>query len=575
MTVFATAARVGRTLCLLLLAVAVCGAAHAADFSFLFRHATVLDGSGADGFEADVAIEGDRIAAVGDLADASADREIDASGLILAPGFIDLHSHADGGGETGGLRSRDPSRRLAPNLVTQGVTTVVVNQDGRSLIDIGRQRRQLQDRGFTPNVILLVGHNTIRQVAMRGGSYRRPATADEIATMKRLLHEGMAAGAWGMSAGLEYEPGIWSTTDELVALVRELQRYNGVYIEHERASGSDPMWFIPSHDSGPTPPPTMLDSIRETIAIAERTGVTCVATHIKARGQDYWGKSKDIVEAIQAARERGVPIFADEYPYSTSGSDGTISLIPRWVLDEYDGDGSDYVAALLSVLADPARAQAMAKDIERIITRRGGAENIVILKHPNRSLIGKTLAEAARERGVSTIEMAYALQIEGYHDQFGGATIRGFSMNEEDVRRFAAQPWMATGSDAGIALPGDGLVHARFYGTFPRKIRRFALDGDLLTLPQAIRSMTGLTADILGLDDRGYLREGYVADLTVFDPEKIRDTSTFFRPHQYAEGIPYVMINGEFAVDEGMLTGAMPGRVLTRERDGSRHDTDD
>jgi len=548
--------------------------ASAETYDLLLIGGQVLDGSGAAAYRADVALKGGRIAAVGDLGRAKAARVIHAEGLTILPGIIDLHSHADGGGESGGLRSPDANRRAAPNLVAQGVTTVVANQDGRSLIDISRQRAQLEERKFGLNTILMVGHNTIRRAAMSGPK-ERDATAEEIETMKRMLREGMAAGAWGLSAGLEYEPGIWSTTAELIALVKEVKPYRGLYIVHERSSGIDPMWYVPSRDAASVKPTTMLDSINETIQIAETTGVTSVATHIKARGREYWGKSDEIIAAITAARDRGVPIWADQYPYDTSGSDGTMTLIPRWVADEFAGNQTNYAVALEVALRDDDTAKALARDVMHEIVQRGGAGNIVVLDHPNRSLIGKSLGELASARGVTVVEMAYLLQTDGYRDQFGGATVRGFSLNEDDVRNFLVQPWVATASDAGVALPGEAFTHSRYYGTFPRKIRRYALDEKLIPVEQAVRSMTGLPADILELDDRGYVREGYVADLAVIDLATIRDRSTFLVPHQYPAGIPYVLVNGTFVVDAGELTWALPGKVLTREEDRTRIETDD
>jgi len=547
----------------------------AQDYETLFVGGHVLDGSGAPAVRADVAVSGGRIAAVGDLGRATAQRVIHAEGLTIVPGFIDLHSHADGGGESGGLRSPDANRRAAPNLVAQGVTTVVVNQDGRSLLDLVRQREQLEERRIGPNVILMVGHNTIRRAALASSEKNRAATPAELETMKALVREGMDAGAWGLTAGLEYEPGIWSTTDELIALVREVKPYRGLYIVHERSSGIDPMWFVPSRDASSETPPTMLDSILETIAVAEATGVTAVATHIKARGQDYWGKAGEMIAAIQAARDRGVPIFADQYPYDTSGSDGTMVLIPRWVADDYAGDTTSYAIALQAALADHDDARHLARDVMHEIVQRGGPGNIVVLDHPDRAFIGKTLGELAAARGVTVVEMAYLLQFEGYRDQFGGATIRGFSMSEEDIRKFTVQPWVATASDAGVSLPGEPFIHSRYYGTFPRKIRKYALDEKLIPVEQAVRSMTGLPAEILELDDRGYVREGYVADLAVLDLGALRDLSTFFEPHQYPAGVPYVQVNGRFVVDAGEITWTLPGKILTREEDRTRPDSDD
>ncbi len=547
--------------------------AAAESYDVIFRGGELLDGTGSAPYRADVGVRRGTIAAIGDLGDDTADRIIDATGLTVVPGFIDIHSHADGTGDSSGLRSRDPKRRAAPNLVTQGITTVVVNQDGRSPLDIARQRGQLNGRGFGPNAALMVGHNTIRRAAMEGTAKDRPATSEEIGAMREMIRRGMEAGAWGLTAGLEYEPGIWSDVEELIALVHEIVPYGGVYIVHERSSGSDPMWYTPSQDA--PDPPTMLDSIYETIRIGEQTGATVVATHIKARGTNYWGKSREMIEAIEAAQVRGVQIVADQYPYASSGSDGTIVLVPRWIFDDFRGDSTDYVGALMHAMAGKSSGRKLNDDIEHMIMRRGGASNIFVLRHPDRGIVGKTLAGLAEGRGVTSVEMVYLLQFEGYHDRFGGALLRGFSMDESDIRAFASRPWVATASDAGVALPDDGLVHARYYGTFPRKIRKYALDSPVVALDQAIRSMTSFPATIMGFRDRGQIQVGYSADITVLDFETLRDTATFFEPHQFAKGIPFVMVNGTFVVENSAPTFALPGSVLLRPSPQSRLNTDD
>lgn len=544
------------------LAGSVCWTAGAETFDLIIGGAEIVDGAGTPAYTADVGIRNGFIAAIGDLADDESDERIDAAGLTLTPGFIDFHSHADGPSAAKGLRSFNPRRRAAPNQVAQGVTTVVVNQDGRSPLNIARQRTELGRRGIGPNAILMVGHNTVRRAVMEK-DHERAATEDEIETMAALVREGMAAGAFGMTAGLEYVPGIWSTTEELIALVQELTPFGGVYIAHERSSGLDPMWYVPSqHGSGQ---PTMLDSIDETIAIGRATGATVVATHIKARGVPYWGGSAAIVERIRQARDEGVRVYADNYTYTSSGSDGTITLLPYWVLDRFDGAGTDYIGALKDAAARPETAIVLAKDVQHEIDRRGGAANIVVFDFPDRRFIGRSLAEIAARYELSATEMALEFQYRGYPKLFGGARIRGFSMSEEDVRRFTAQPWVATGSDAGIVLPNDQLVHPRNYGTFPRKLRRYAIDDDVLSVPDAIRSMTSLPAEILGIKNRGTIAVGNYADLVLIDLAAIRDTATYFAPHRYPEGIPFVFVNGVAAVENGILTWSLPGRVVTPE----------
>ena len=533
-------------------------------YDLLIRNARVLDGTGNPWFPADIAVRGGRIAAVGALANAPATRTIDAGGKYVAPGFIDIHSHADdGSGAGGGLRDPDSIRRSAPNLVSQGITTVVVNQDGRSPWPVADQRALLQKTGIGPNAMLLVGHGTVRRRVM-GDDVRRPAKPEEITAMRALVRQALQEGAVGLSAGLEYEPGRWSTTDEVVELARELPAVNGVYISHERSEGSDPLWYVPSQD-GPSAP-TLLDAVRETIEIGEKTGARVVASHLKAKGEHYWGSSAAAVTLIQRARDRGVDIWADQYPYPTSGTDGNTVLIPAWAIRPPGSTQppANRAAMLKRVLGDPPTAKLVRSDIAHEIRRRGGAENITVYEFTDKSLYGKSLAEIARLWKIDPVETAIKIQLEGL-DRNGGARMRGFSMAEFDMEHIAKQPWVATSTDGGIALPTDGpATHARFYGSFTRKIRHYALDRGAISLEHAIRSSTALPARIMSLTDRGQVREGFAADLVVFDLATIRDKATFFEPHQHSEGIEHVFINGVAAVDGGKLTHAAPGRVLTR-----------
>ena len=542
----------------------------AQSFDVLIRGGRVMDGSGNPAFYADIGIKKGKIAAVGRLSGARAKEIIDATGLLVVPGFIDIHTHADEPRRADkGLRSKEAKRRAAPNMVMQGITTVVVNQDGRSAWPIAEQRKTIEELGIGPNAILLVGHGTVRRRVM-GEDFRRPATADEIQAMRKLVRQAMQEGAWGISAGLEYVPGRWSTTDEVVALVEEIVPFGGVYISHQRSEGPDPMWYWPSQDSAG--PPTLLDAVMETIEIGERTGATVVATHIKAKGAHYWGSSHAAIQLIKRARARGVDIWADQYPYNTSGSDGNTVLIPRWVFRDAGGAPSaqaeavDYAAKLRNVLGDPQRERDLRRDIAHEIRRRGGAENVVVFEYPDSSFIGRSLADLADRFGVSPVDMAIKIQLEGDASRPGGARIRGFSMWEDDLEAYMRQPWTATSTDGAIALPEDGPVHARFYGTFPRKIRRYALERKVITLEHAIRSSTSLPAQILGLRDRGMIREGFWADIAILNLNTIRDRATFFEPHQYAEGVEYVLVNGQFVVKQGQPTWALPGRVLVKKQ---------
>jgi N-acyl-D-amino-acid deacylase len=531
-----------------------------AQFDLIVRGGRVLDGTGNPWFPADIGVRNGRIAAVGSLGGAQATRVVDATGKYVAPGFIDIHSHADDGSRPeGGLRDANPAIRSAPNLVSQGITTVVVNHDGRSPWPVAAQRALLEKQQIGPNAMLLVGHGTVRRQVM-GADARRPATADEIAKMRALVRQSLTEGAVGLSAGLEYEPGRWSTTAEIVELAQELVAVNGVYISHERSEGTDPLWYVPSQDGAG--PPTLLDAVRETIEIGEKSGARVVASHLKAKGANYWGSSTAAVSLIQRARDRGVDVWADQYPYPTSGTDGSTVLIPAWARR---GSGADAVQTLKRALADPRSAEQVRSDIAHEIQRRGGAENVIVFDFTDKSLYGKSLAEIARLWKLDPIETAIRIQMTGLSERAGGARMRGFSMSEVDMEQIARQPWVATSTDGGIALPTDGpSTHARFYGSFPRKIRHYALDRGVISLEAAIRASTSLPALIMRLPDRGQIRDGMAADLVVFDVATIRDKATFFDPHQHSEGIEYVFINGVAVVDTARLTGRLPGKVLVR-----------
>jgi N-acyl-D-amino-acid deacylase len=555
------------TSCVLAACLATVAAQPVQRYDLLIRNGRVMDGSGNPWFPADLAIHNGRIVAIGPLSNVQAARVIDASGKYVVPGFIDIHSHADDGSSPrGGFRDPDPMRRAAPNLISQGITTVVVNQDGRSPWPLSEQRAQLEKTGIGPNAMLLVGHGTVRRRVM-GDDVMRPAKPDEITRMRALVKQALQEGAVGMSAGLEYEPGRWSTTEEVVELARELPAFNGIYISHQRSEGSDPLWYVPSQD-GPNAV-SLLDAVRETIEIGEKTGARVVASHLKAKGEHYWGSSAAAINLIQRARDRGVDVWADQYPYPTSGTDGSTVLIPAWATRP-PGAGPNQprtsrADVLKRVLGDPPSAKLVRSDIAHEIRRRGGAENITVYEFTDTSLYGKSLAEIARMWKLDPVEAAIKIQLEGLQERNGGARMRGFSMAEFDMENIARQQWVATSTDAGIALPADGpATHARFYGSFTRKIRHYALERGAITLEHAIRTSTSLPARIMDLKDRGQIREGFAADIVIFDLATIRDKATFFEPHQHSEGIDYVFVNGTPVVDGGKLTQALPGKLLVR-----------
>ena len=455
-------------------------------YDLIISGGQIVDGTGKAAYHADVGVKAGVIVTIGDLKTAKSDRRVDAKGRVVSPGFIDLHSHSDDDlGEKEGLRSKDPARRQALSIVTQGVTTVVVNPDGFGprALDIAAQRALLEKVGVGPNVALMIPHNTVRHTVM-GNDHRRVSYPKELAAMRRITKQGMEDGAFGLSSGLEYIPGRWSNVDEITSLMEVVAPYGGVHISHMRSETTAPMWWVPSQDKAN--PPQLLDSVSEIIAIAEKTKSRGVVTHMKIRGTTHWGQSVDVIKLMEDAQARGVDIYGDQYPYNTSGSDGHIVFIPGWVFHigaglEPDSSKINLQAKLRAVLADKKQRAALYGDIEHALEFRGGAANIKIFDYPDASLIGKTLKEVADSRGISVADLVIALQLEGFADRRGGARIRSFSLHDDDMVRLMQKDWVATASDGGVALPEDGpAVHARYYGTFPRKIGYYSRDRGII-----------------------------------------------------------------------------------------------
>ncbi len=550
-------------------------------FDLVLKGGKILDGAGNPWFYGDVGIKGGRIVAVGALGTGTATRTIDVTGKIVTPGFIDLHSHGDGG-------LANMELRHAPNVVAQGITLVVVNQDGRSPRWPIRDQKTLYDKqGIGPNAALMVGHGTLRSKVM-GQRDNQVATDADIQAMQKLVDEGMADGAFGLSTGLEYNPGRFSETREVVALTRNVKPYGGFYISHERSEGADPMWKV---KSDPTPFVSLLEAVNETITIGRETGVPVVASHLKAKGASYWGSSQAATRLIREAREQGLEVYADQYPYETSGTDGSTVLIPGWAIaavgeatgDQLEagggggggrggrgGGGAAIKERFKKRLGNDEDVRKIRMDIAHEIDRRGGASRIIINAYPDPKYVGKSVQFVADDLKMGAVDAAIWLQLNGA-DRAGGASMRGFSLSEIDLDHIMQQDFTATCTDGGIVALGEGLPHARFYGTMARKIRRFVLDRGVISMPFAIRSMTSLPAQIMGLKDRGLLRPGYWADVVVIDPELVADKATFTEPHQYPTGLPYVLVNGVAVVDAGKLTKATAGKVITPRSDGWRY----
>lgn len=508
---------------------------------------------------ADVAVAGDRIVAVGPRIDGAAEQVVDAGGLVLCPGFIDIHGHSDM------TLFRHP---LLESKAWQGVTTEVIGNcglgpfpvaaggaetladylrlhdfslpdDGIGWEDLAGYAAQVEREGLGINVAPLVGHAPLRIAAM--GMEDRAPTSAEQARMEELLAEALEQGAWGMSTGLIYPPGSYAETGELVALARVLARFDALYTSHIRNE---------SEGIGA--------ALDEAAAIGSASGVRVQVSHLKAMGGSNRGRAGELLARLAAARAGGVDIVADQYPYNASATTLT-AVVPQWA-------HAGGVAALLTRLADPDRAQEIAAQIGREMARREGAAGIVVTgcrSARNRGLSGESVARIAARWGCSPEEAVVRLLLE----EAGNVGAIFFSIAEEDVATILADPLVAVGSDGhalDAAQDGAEPTHPRSYGTFARVLGRYVRDKRLLPLERAIHKMTGLPASRLGLGDRGVVRPGLVADLVLLDPERIADCATYAEPHRYSTGIVHLLVAGRPVLWDGTLTGDRPGTVLRR-----------
>ncbi len=522
-------------------------------FDILFEGGHVVDGSGNTWFRADVGVVGDKIEDVGDLRGAKAARRVDAKGHMVAPGFMDIHSHSDI------PLLVDP--RVA-SKVYQGITVEVVGNCGTSAAPMNKSVKAYRDkygRGSVPddfqydwvtmkdymdrvdrqgvsfNVATWVGHGTVRQNVM--GYENREPTDTELKKMRRLVDDAMRDGAYGMSTGLIYPPSVYGKTPEIIELAKVSAKHGGLYASHIRGEEKE----------------SLLDAVKEAIEIGEKAELPVQIAHFKASGKKAWGMTKQSLALVEEARGRGIDVAYDQYPYVAS-STGLAAIIPHW---GHEGGPEK----MMERLRDPEQRKRMARE-QRMERDWDGV--LVVFAKNNPQYNGKTIAEIAKEQGKKPHDAVCDLLLA----ENTVVPVVMFGMNEEDVKYVMRSPIGMVGSDGSAISPkgilGQGRPHPRYYGTFPRVLGHYAREEKVISMEDAVRKMTSAPAQRLGLKDRGLLREGYKADVVVFDPKTVKDEATFTDPHRFPTGIPYVVCNGVFTIDKGKHTGKLPGRVLRK-----------
>lgn len=497
-------------------------------YDVLVLNGRVYDGTGSDYTVTDIGIKNHRITKIGNLKGATAHKRIDAQGLSVSPGFIDLHGH---------LESINDFPQCE-NFIRQGITTSLGGPDGWGFWPFDENLNSLAKKDISINVGYLVGHNVVRENVM-GLSDREPTT-EELEKMKSQVATAMRAGAFGMSTGLKYLPGTFSDTKELIELAKVASRYGGIYTSHLRDEGSE-----------------LLTSVREALTIGVQADIPIVLTHHKVVGKPNWGASVQSLALVDSAREAGVDVMLDQYPYSASHTTIQI-LIPPWALEGGKERFMERVAN--KVLRDSIRNQI----IDNLIHDRGGNDlrRVQLGSVPwDHSLDGKNLYEWCLLEGLSpTFHNGAELVIRA--ESNGGAHAIFHAMDEDDIKRIMRHPYTAIATDGTLSTPGRSPVHPRSYGTFPRVFAEYVRKERVIPIEEAIRKMTSLPASRMGLKNRGSIREQYFADIVIFDSDSIRDTNTYVQPHAYPAGIHYVIVNGQIAVEDDSLVNAGAGRVL-------------
>ncbi len=496
-------------------------------FDVIIRGGRIVDGSGNPAYHADVGVKDGRVTAIGRLT-AKAAAEIDAKGLVVAPGFIDVHTHAD--------EVAEQSR--AENFLRMGVTTIVAGNCGGSALDVSKAFAEIEEKKISVNFATLIGHNTVRSKAM-GGTFDRPPTPEELETMRSLVGKAMKDGAVGLSTGLIYLPGVFAKTDEIVALAKVASAYNGIYVSHMRHEDS-----------------RIYDALDEVFQIAREANIRAEISHIKLSGERSWHQADKVLAYIEKVRAEGLDITQDQYAY-TASSTGISQLIPD---EAFDG-GREKFLERLAISTEKARIVAGMKKMLANRGREDYAYAVIASYRHDSSLNGLNIVEATKKlRGSDSLDDQIETILEIQKN--GGASGVFHGMNEEDLQKFMRHPNTMVACDSGLRKLGEGVPHPRGYGNNARVLARYVRELKVLRLEDAIRKMTSLPANSFRLTQRGELREGNWADIVIFDPERVNDPATYNDPHHYAVGIPYVLVNGVLVIKDNEHTGATPGQVL-------------
>ncbi len=496
----------------------------------IIKKGKIIDGTGNSWFYGDIAVKDGKIVSIGKLSGWRAGKIIDATGLIVAPGFIDVHTHIEDD------EIRNP---LATNFIYDGVTTVVTGNCGASNVDLKRYFKFLDSLRLSINVASLIGHNDVRKEVM-GRSNRTPSES-ELKRMELIVEQAMKDGAVGLSTGLIYIPGTYSKTDEIIRLAKVASKYNGVYASHMRDEGD-----------------SVIQAIEEAIRIGNEAKLPVQVSHFKISGQNNWGKSRITLPMILKAREEGLDITIDQYPY-TASSTGLSTLLP----DEILADGQDSIVARL------AKSEIRKKVIDHLLQRlkkrklKHFSYAVVAYHRADTTLNGKSIEEINRLWGRKHKAKEEAETILKLMEK-GGASMVLHGMSEDDVRYIMKYPFNMFASDASIRVWQQGSPHPRGYGTNARILGKYVREEKLISLEEAIRRMTSLPAQKFKLKHRGLLKEGFAADIVVFDEEKVADLSTFEKPHQYSAGFRYVLVNGALTLEAEKHTGSRNGAILVR-----------